>query len=88
MPQFLPLFVPNSLLELVDKEKVERDSLTIKDYFEGTDSQTIKKLLSEQNGKWKTYLEELAKPLDCLNIRARALNLKKVEKKKLSKSFF
>jgi len=61
LPQFLPLFLPNPLLELLDKEKVFKASKILKNYFEDGNPEEAKRLLVEQNTKWKEYLDKLQK---------------------------
>lgn len=60
MPQFLPLFLPNPLLELVNKEQVEKDSHLLKEYFETDRVDGARQLLEKQNANWVGYLEKLA----------------------------
>ena len=62
MPQFLPLFIRNALLDFVDQKKVVSDSNSIRAYFVNDNSEKLKQLLQETNSKWQEYLDNLAAP--------------------------
>ena len=46
----------------MNKDKVDQDSETLREYFEVGDPQRSKQLLEEQNQRWKEYLDRLAEP--------------------------
>ena len=62
MPQFLPLFLRNALLDFADQKKLGSDSESIRDYFENNKSEKLKQLLEETNHIWQKYLDRLAVP--------------------------